>query len=642
MTAFAATGGGSDEAGYGRTILADPALDANLRERGYVVLEMMQPDEIAQLREIADRLYVDERHGFHASNLSREHDYRHAVNREVSPVLAAAARAHLVDYEPFFSSLVIKWPGEDSAFPSHQDWTMVDEGRFRSINFFCPLADTTVENGALRVLPGSHRVLTSQRVSPSVPVGCESPGWRVTPDDMETIELQVGQVLVFDHALLHCSSANTTDDARWAVITAFKPTGSELFHWYVPDPAERTLEVYRVDSDFFADFDIGNRPSGEPIRTEEFTWDGLEPADVLRRCGVTPTEPLGRAGLMFDEQAERHLDRLGWVVIDLFEPTEVDALRSAYRSLPHDVVRDRSFAEGFHATVVDERDEFRRASDLAIREIVEPAVDRHFDRLDVAFTNWVSKEPGAAAAPYHVDWTFVDEAVHRSVSFWSPLTTTDESNGCIGVVDASHTEVTFVRAARHPSYLETDRWGRSLPGSHTVPLEPGQAVVFDHRTVHFSTPNHTDERRIAVTCELVPEEAELLHFEQVGPGRFLRHHVTADFFTTYTAERDPMACPGRLSTTEAPGVSFHHEMAIATDPAVQFDDTSPDEPAVMPAPQPEPPHPAADAPTRQRSTAQQLTRRLVRRTLRLRRPAIRGARRVSRRARALARRLGAP
>lgn len=542
-----------------RPTLLDPGQEAQLRDLGYVVVDgLVERDRLHRLQELSEQVYVDDRSGFHASNLSRHHGYRHAVNERVTPILAPAVEHLFVDHEPFFSSLVIKWPGEDSSFPSHQDWNMVDESRYRSINVFCPLVDATADNGALRVLPRSHRLLRSLRVSPMPPAGCESVGWQVTPDEMDVVELRAGQVLVFDHALLHCSAPNLSDSPRWAVITAFKPRSAELFHWYVPDPASHRVEVFAVDSDFFADIDIGTRPQGDPVRVEEYRWEPLSKRGLLELCG-RPGEgsrPEVRQVLQ-DPVLDTILAEQGWVQVDLLDGEGVARLRAAYDALPHRISEGRSFARGFHATMIDDRADYRQASDAAIRAVLDEPVAALLDRMTWAFSNWVTKEPGAEAAPLHVDWTFVDEDRHRSVSIWMPLVDTDEDTGCLGVVDASHLAVDFVRADTSPTYAETDDWGRSLPGARTVPLRAGQAVVFDHRLVHFSQPHGGPERRVAVTCEFVPDEAELLHFESLGGDRFRRHVVSPEFFVTYAAGGDPRSVPGHVSDSEVSAPTFH-------------------------------------------------------------------------------------
>ena len=274
--------------------LADPEAEAHLARFGWAVVDdLLDPEDLANLLAVIDEVYVDQRVGFHASNMSGAHEYRRAVDARVRPVVAAAVerRGLLVDHEPFTASLLVKWPSADSAFHTHQDWTMVDEDRFRTVNVWCPLVDTDDENGAFAALPGSHEVLRAIRCSPMPPQHYRSAGWDVSHDDMVKIPVRVGQALVFDHALLHASPPNRTDAWRPAVAAAFKPRAASLRHYYLTEPDGEDLEVFAVDSPFFTDFDIGDRPAYDVIDRVRFEPDGLDRVGLLRACGVPVADP---------------------------------------------------------------------------------------------------------------------------------------------------------------------------------------------------------------------------------------------------------------------------------------------------------------------------------------------------------------
>lgn len=260
--------------------------------------------------------------------------------------------------------------------------------------------------------------------------------------------------------------------------------------------------------------------------------------------------------LMLDPDLQRQVDEHGWVVVDLLTESEVRAMVDGYDHLDHEITVDRSFAAGFHATIIDERHDYRIKCHDLIAGVFEPAADRIFDGMTLAMTNFVHKEPGAAAVPDHVDWTMVDEPTVSSLSVWSPLCDTDVSTGCIGVLDRSHRSVPFVRASVNPSYMETSDFGADLQGRELLPLKAGQGVVFDHRLVHFSTEHHGTEPRVAFTCEMVPSEVPLVHFERIDTGRFRRHVVEPGFFTLYSAGQDPRSVPGHVSCSEVDAISF--------------------------------------------------------------------------------------
>lgn len=281
---------------------------------------------------------------------------------------------------------------------------------------------------------------------------------------------------------------------------------------------------------------------------------------------VAPTKGSEMSGrrLVRSDELDEQIRRKGWTTVDLLDASTVGALRDSYERLPNQITVDRSFAAGFHATIMDGRTAYRHRAHDVISDAVASPFDRLFDRMKLTLTNWLHKEPGAAAVPFHVDWSFVDESLHRSLSVWSPLVDTDERTGCIGVVDGSHLLTRFVRASAHPGYAETQLYGERLPGRRLVPLRAGQAVVFDHRLVHFSAPHAGSGPRVAISCELVPEEAHVLHYEYLGPGLFRRHRVTSDFFVGYTAGDDPTNVEGHLETDLIAALSFD-QMVDATE-----------------------------------------------------------------------------
>lgn len=269
--------------------------------------------------------------------------------------------------------------------------------------------------------------------------------------------------------------------------------------------------------------------------------------------------------LLQDAKLQAHVDEHGWVVVDLLTDSEVRAMVDGYDRLDHEITVDRSFAAGFHATIIDERTDYRVKCHDLIAGVFQPAADRIFNDAVLAMTNFVHKEPGAAAVPDHVDWTMVDEPGSTSLSVWSPLCDTDESSGCIGVLDRSHRAVSFVRASANPTYTETAEFGATLPGRELLPLKAGQAVVFDHRLVHFSSAHNGPEPRVAFTCEMTPRAAPLVHFEQLGSGRFRRHVVEPEFFTHFSVGQDPRDIVGHISYSDVYGTSFDQVWTSATE-----------------------------------------------------------------------------
>jgi ectoine hydroxylase-related dioxygenase (phytanoyl-CoA dioxygenase family) len=121
----------------------------------------------------------------------------------------------------------------------HQDWWCWDHPiSYRraaaQVAVLCYLGDTTADNGALRVLPGSHyRSLPIHAALPephtAVASGLEPahPALRDHPEQL-TLCLSPGDAVVLDYRLLHGTHANASESRRDCVLLSFAPSWSEL------------------------------------------------------------------------------------------------------------------------------------------------------------------------------------------------------------------------------------------------------------------------------------------------------------------------------------------------------------------------------------------------------------------------------
>ena len=112
--------------------------------------------------------------------------------------------------------------------PWHQDIGVIlpeaDESEILTVWF--PLTDASVEQGCLRVLPGSHK--TGLQHHCWVPIGLEARGVDFEPGI--PIPMQAGDVLFMHRLTCHGSLPNVSDSIR---ISFDQPTGRPLFPGFV-------------------------------------------------------------------------------------------------------------------------------------------------------------------------------------------------------------------------------------------------------------------------------------------------------------------------------------------------------------------------------------------------------------------------
>lgn len=245
-----------------RTFL-DPAAQAEFEERGFVVVDLLDQPGVDRIRRRFDELdhvwqeaydWVD---GFDTSIYDDRAEYRARVLEAIEAEVAPAMAAVLDDHRIMFANFVVKHPGSN-AVPPHVDWTFVDEDRFSSVTIWCPLVDTTAENGTLGLVAGSHRRIDFLRAA-NIPSfeRCEDAVADI--EDRPLIPLRAGQAIILDNRAVHFSPPNTSPDLRVAIGCVAGPTEAPLRHYW-QDEDERLLE-FELERSFYLSYVIGRPPA---------------------------------------------------------------------------------------------------------------------------------------------------------------------------------------------------------------------------------------------------------------------------------------------------------------------------------------------------------------------------------------------
>lgn len=209
---------------------ADPAVTRGLARYGYHVTDpIFDADQVAALLDVCTR--------WEAQQPPATDSCFRTSYAPVHTPSALAARAELLDLlVPGLRPLVrpgaarispaaiqYKPSGPDSGLRSHQDASLVDERSAMGIVAWVALTDMAASDGALLVLPGSHRYGAWARVS-------------TTTHDVEhlrpaierhsrVLPVRAGQVVLFDNALIHGSLVNRGAGPRIAVSAIITPEG---------------------------------------------------------------------------------------------------------------------------------------------------------------------------------------------------------------------------------------------------------------------------------------------------------------------------------------------------------------------------------------------------------------------------------
>jgi hypothetical protein len=243
-----------------RTLL-DADREALLDERGWVVVPLLDASEVAELCEFyrsraAAGLNPDGAYNSTYAEFSVIHSapgFRAEAFDKIVDVVAARAEPLLDSFRPLVANFVNKLPGR-GVVPMHQNWSVVDESRFRSVSVWVALVDCDGGNGAMELLPGSHRRFREPRGMWAYEMFDDIEG--DVRDLLERVDVRAGDAIILDDAVVHFSPPNDSAADRLAIQLIMVPNdATPLFYQRVGgDGDEMLVDVWAVEERFFWDF----------------------------------------------------------------------------------------------------------------------------------------------------------------------------------------------------------------------------------------------------------------------------------------------------------------------------------------------------------------------------------------------------
>lgn len=229
---------------------ADPAIDRRFHRDGYVRVPFLDPPAVEELRALWDELGAGEVVGIWSNVHVLPLEVNRRIDATITRVFGPAARALFVDAYLAGASFLVKGTGPQSASTPHQDWNNVDETRAQSLSIWCPLIDVDEENGALQVVPGSHRLRPSIR-------SLDTPSLYLDfTDELEpylrAVPARAGEAVLYAHNLFHGSKPNRSEQVRVAAVSGVLPDGARHLHYRrAPDGEPGAFDVLEIDRQFF-------------------------------------------------------------------------------------------------------------------------------------------------------------------------------------------------------------------------------------------------------------------------------------------------------------------------------------------------------------------------------------------------------
>jgi hypothetical protein len=273
------------------TIIKSKETTDTIHDLGYQVSPFLDESALNELRQLYDKTHQidDKKGGMFYSVYSRDLEYRKKVHDEIGRIIQPSLDKYLQDYKVIINSFVIKAPGPKSEFHLHADTTGLDERKHSALNVWIPLIDVDKDNGALALVPESHKFFTPYR-SISFPAPFDHIQSTVKKY-LEIIPVKAGEALIFDNRMLHNSPPNTSNETRVAIVCGLFPKDVSMMTCHKAEyKLGGDVELIEHDDDFLLTYpkfllDCQDRPeSGKSLGFVSDDYNEISSEEFQELC----------------------------------------------------------------------------------------------------------------------------------------------------------------------------------------------------------------------------------------------------------------------------------------------------------------------------------------------------------------------
>lgn len=270
-------------------IFKDQQLQNQFDTEGFVKFRLFDEDEIQTLAHYCKSYFPEHTEGFFSSSYLQDFKLKEEISGKITEIIDPKIKKHLVDYRSLGAAFLIKGIQAKTEMPLHQDWTIVDESRYYSLNVWIPLSATNEDNGTIEVVKGSH--LWSEGVrAPTLPFYFD--GFQEElKKELTVINTIPGEVVILNQAIIHYSKPNTTNEVRPAISAGIISKEAQLLLHYWNKKTPSKIETYVQEDDLFLKFenfqqDIFKRPKGQRIGIKKYTTPKIDEVKFRELLGI--------------------------------------------------------------------------------------------------------------------------------------------------------------------------------------------------------------------------------------------------------------------------------------------------------------------------------------------------------------------
>ena len=259
-----------------RRVLLDDKLETEFQKDGYIHVPFLSNDEVkflwdqfseilkTSLGHVSPRdagLDMDYEITYDFTFIDRNPEHKRQVLKVIDEVFRPHYEKILDNYKPIIANYIRK-KEQTGEVPMHQNWAFADERKCSTVSIWVPLVDSHRGNGALEVVPKSHKRFGELR-GPMIPWELEKIKDEIVKNDLVTCGIKAGEAIILDDSIVHYSFPNTTKDLRIAIQLILIPDEEPAIHYHMDQQNSMTsVNVLEVSHDFFMEFNPWKQPTG--------------------------------------------------------------------------------------------------------------------------------------------------------------------------------------------------------------------------------------------------------------------------------------------------------------------------------------------------------------------------------------------
>ena len=228
--------------------LTDQSAELHYTTEGYVKLDhFLEPAQLDALNQLYKSVRFGDTGGKMYSNIQYlGYEKSVFIEQEILSICRDALEKNLSGYEAVGAGFIIKGIGNDSDSRLHQDWTIVDEKKYRSALLWIPLMDVDETNGCLQVMPASHRWFHTFRSSTVSSLFLKFE--KTLNRHLRALPMKAGEAALFYMKIFHGSKPNFSQSLRPAITITLIDEKASYLHCLMED--DRSIKVVECNKEF--------------------------------------------------------------------------------------------------------------------------------------------------------------------------------------------------------------------------------------------------------------------------------------------------------------------------------------------------------------------------------------------------------